>query len=1119
MTGLRESDRETRQEIIAATGRSMLVEAAAGTGKTTLIVERILRGVRDGTLRLPTTVAITFTEKAAGELESRIRARLSAELQAAETPQAERARLRAAVEELDRANIGTIHAFCARLLREKAAEAGVDPEFGVLEETQARLLRERCWREWMEGQVAACPEPLVEALRAGVGVERLKQAALALAQAPQLLEQERYRVPLPDQESGKLIAAFREHGRRAGRVLDAHLGARRNDHSRALRRVSGELAASEADDLPRLRLLACEAAAVDPEQAARSIARDARDEAGAAFGPMVEAARGVAAYLARDLFAWAGGYVAAYAREKASRSVLDFQDLLLLAARLLRDRPATRRYFGRRFGAFFVDEFQDTDPLQAEIIAYLCEAPAEAPAARMGGVRLQDGKLFAVGDPQQSIYRFRGADVQVYDEFTELFGPPALPDERVRRIRCNFRSRPELIGWLNRLFARLFEPPRREGVYQAEHVPLEPPIGAPPAGGPTVMALCPPPKLETEGWKIGEARRFEAHFIARAIREALAGRLPAGPEPLTYRSFALLLRALTDVTTYEDALERYDIPYRVVGGKHFYQREQVAETLTLLRAVDDPLDEAAVVGALRSTFFGFSDEELFRYRQDGGAWNYLRATERPGPVGQAMALLERWHRRRNRVPAAVLLHEIFDRTKAPEAFLLKPAGEQRVANLEKLAGQLRALGAAAGNFGAVVRHLGAIREAELPEEESSAMEPGEQYVRIMSMHKAKGLQFEAVVLADLARQFAGEHQVGPVVHERRAGLVGLRVDGGISSEGFERLQEREFANQRAEERRLLYVACTRARRLLVLPLHWHEQRRDCFQNLLDGTGLIAGAGQEPPGEERDGVHYPDTGAWAGAVRVAPEPHAAAEATEEAAGELLARRERWLAEHARLAARASAGERFVLPSAMEAEPAPRHLAAEGAPEHGGRQFGSLFHEVIAGLPVDAPPDEELARGLARLAADAFGLDEEAAREAAGLAATALAAPEFRALVDGADELLREASFAVPLARLCVCPDDAGGLLEGSIDLLVRRGEATVVLDYKTDRFEAAGGAAVEERYWPQLALYGLAARACGLAGRELELALYFVRAGRISRRPLDEGLLADVGELLRAGEAD
>ena len=1093
-------DAETRRRIRTATGRSLLVEAAAGTGKTTLIVGRILQGVRTGHIQLRDTVAITFTEKAAGELEERLRRELSKELHAADLSAEERARVRRAVRELDRAQISTIHAFCARLLREKPAEAGVDPEFEVMEATAAGLLQDRCWRDWMDEHVAESDPVLVEALRAGVRGSDLRGAAFALADAPEILEMEQFDLPEPEGNLGRMTAELREAAKAAAEVFDHPFPGRSNANYRGLRRLSAD--AARASDDVAVRRLGYEVAGLDPENALKSFKKDEREAARQPLADFVEAARGLGRHLAARVFGWARGFVGRYRQAKRKRSALDFQDLLLLSARMLREKVSVRRHFQRRFGAIFVDEFQDTDPLQAELIGYLCEDPSGPPARSLDEVSLRQGMLTVVGDPKQSIYRFRRADVEVYNRFKELFERGGL-----ERIYCNFRSRSPLLERFNDLFAHIFRAPEDEAVYQAEHVPLEAGLAEQQAGGPGVAVLCPGPELETGDWRAPEARRAEARHVARMIELAVHGEvdLPGAGPDVDYGAFAMLFCALTDVDIYEEALEARGIPYRVVGGKHFYRRSQTTETLALLRAVDDPLNSASIVAALRSSYLGISDEQLLRYRQQGGEWNYLLEPRPEGPVGEAMQLLAGFHRRRNRVPPHVLLDEVFNATRGPEAYMLKPAGEQRAATLEQLRRRLRTVGAAAPTFSAVVRHLSSLEAEELPEEESAAVEPGDEFVQLMSMHRAKGLEFPVVILPDLGRSFPRSNRVAPLLFHRGTGSVGLQVRGGIETAAYGSLAEREHGNTLAELRRLLYVACTRAEDCLVLPLHWRGGSH-CFHDVLMETDLFAEAEQVPFGETVEGIHYVDTRGWDvgnGAARARSSDGAAD------VDALLAARERWQEGHERRVARACEGPRFVLPSDLDSGGgAPLMPAEEG--EGGGRGLGALFHEVMASLPqMSGAPSDDLLHGLALLERDRLGLTDQDVADAAELIRAAFANEDFRRLLSDAEELYREVPFSVPLSVIPVFPDGADGYVEGSMDLVATGPAEGVILDYKTDR------EAHPDRYWPQLALYEMAGRACGWLTGGVELALFFVRHNRIFRRRPDRELTERLRSLLVA----
>jgi len=1014
MTAAQAQDREAREAAVGSSDRSMLVEAAAGTGKTTLLVSRILHGLRARQFTLPQSVVITFTEKAAGELERRLRAELAEQLRAGDLSLDERRSIEEALAEIDLAAIGTIHSFCASLLRERPVEAGVDPEFDVLDQAQADLLKEDCWARWAGEEARACRPPLMSALAAGIGAgdeghaSGLKTLADALVRFPEALDRSAFELARPARSAEQLLQELQEAAPDAARFIRENLRGSGNEQSRLLRRQVQRLLAAPADSPVRLSA-ACSLAGVGLDGAITSFSRQSRERADEILGALLALARQASAHLACDVLEWMGEFLAFYQREKRRRSALDFQDLLLLSARMLRTDTGVRRRLQRRFRAFFVDEFQDTDPLQAEVIAFLCEKEGTGPADRFEQVRLNEGKLFVVGDPKQSVYRFRRADVEVYEQFKDLYRRLAPGGEVIRKVFRNFRSTPSLIAALNPLFERVFEAPERQGVYQAEHVALIPAADEP-AGGPGIIAVCPCEEVAGQLSDAAAARALEARHLAGVVRRLVEGSLPEGlgrqalRRGLCYGSFACLLRALTDVDVYEEGFERLGIPYRVLGGRGYYRRQEIGETLALLRAVDDPLNQVSVVAALRSSYFGVSDEELLRYRESGGLWDYLSTGVLDGPAGEAMHLLRNWHRRRKQLAPQALLRGILDRTKAIEAFMLKPAGHQRAANVHKLLGQLRSLWeAGAGTFRSAVDYLADLHEREQAEEESSMLEPGDDFISIMSIHKAKGLEFDIVCLPDLARTFKGAGSVGPLVLDRIGRQAAVRVGRNARSCRYDELAEREQASVLEEQKRLLYVAATHARLLLVLPLHWHRQDRRPAHSMLEllvGTDRFEGPDGVPFGLQRNGVFYWDTrGQPSGAEPATPAP--APEASDgPGLDDMLAQRRRWHAEHARLAVRTAAGLRVVVPSALETTPAPPDEQDVGTP--GGREFGSLFHEIMRRmpLPVSGPGDglERPATALASMEAAAAGLDDDSAGQAAGLVISLMGNAEWGYALD-------------------------------------------------------------------------------------------------------------------------
>jgi len=1123
------ADKATRDEIIRSVDRSMLVEAAAGTGKTTLVVKRVLHGLRAGKFRLARTVAITFTEKAAAELESRIRASLARQRFDPSLSPQERANLERALVEIDQAHISTIHSFCAGLLQAKPVEAGVDPQFEVMDETQSLLMREDCWQVWMSGQLAACPQGLASALRAGVSVEAasrhtcgLKELAFALVDWPEVLEEERFRLSVPDLPLDEALARVRHYVSGFKRFL---MAARKSGGNQQYRELIGVLNGLEAVPDHESGALAwcCKLAVSKAERAESSLKKESREEFRERLSQIAVPAAAAAAHLAGSLVTWLKGFARFFQEEKKKLSVVDFKDLLLLSALMLKRNHAVRRYFKKRFDVFFVDEFQDTDPLQAELIAFLCESEGKS-AGRMEEIELKEGKLFVVGDPKQSIYRFRRADVQLYEQCKAWFRAGEAGAESVRRVYQNFRSTAPVIESVNSVFEKLLQPLSGTDVYQAAYIHLEPwtdGCGLPEPVRPALWAVCPPPSLVGTMKSMAQARRYEAAYVARAIVQTVQGRIgnvARGGGPRHYRDFACLFSALTDVELYEAAFDRWGIPYRVVGGKNFYAREEIAETFCLLRAVDDPLDEISIVGALRSSYFGVSDEELLAYKKDGGRWNYMLTDLFDGPVGEAMKSLRQWHSRRNSLPPQVLLSQILDRTKALESFLMKPLGEQRVANIEKLLGQIRSVWYSGHTtFRRTVQHLADVQERRLAEEESATVEPGDDFVRIMTIHKSKGLEFDVVVLPDLCRQ--SDLAPGPVLLERRAGRFEVGLGKGVQSADYQRCAQAEILNLQAERARLLYVAATRAKSCIMLPLHWTSQRSRNADTLLDlflQSGCFQSAEDVPYGQERGGVLYMDTVAWEKEIDVTRRPRRAPRRQEPGeTEELLRAREAWLDRRRALLAAVNETATFVLPSSLVGERDGSFSAEEGDGA-GGREFGALFHNLMKRLLRDgwANGDGSDIERMARLEAAHVGLGDDDARAATELAAETLNDAQFSTLLRNGCTRKAEAGFCVPLERLSVCPPGMDGFLEGSIDLLLIGEDRTHIVDYKTESVTVDDAGRAAARYWPQLALYALAAGQCGLADGQVELIVYFVRPGVMVRRMMDETARAEVEHLLR-----
>jgi ATP-dependent exoDNAse (exonuclease V) beta subunit len=1051
-------DAAIREQIETSLDKNVLVEAAAGTGKTRLMVTRILNLVCEKKQRLSRLVAISFTEKAAGELKMRLREQLE---HAGFPPEV--------LAELELAQCGTIHSFCAGILHERPVEAGVDPAFQVADALQSELLQEEVWRDWIEAQMAAEPsvDVLTRALYLDIELPSLRSLAQELTRQRARLSWEN----LPPcraiseilAEVGPIIAALIKL---APSCTDA-------EKDTMMRRIALLIAAAPVWDAlaPReqehvlLRVVVAAPASGNFDRvgtkknwSGERFLLDARElmmrltglcnEAGDAF--------------VRELLLWLRGFGDAYAVEKQRRGLLDFDDLLLKTRDLLRDNREVRGMFQRRFERVLVDEFQDTDPVQTEIVFFLAEK--EPKAGKWREVKLAPGKLFVVGDPKQSIYRFRGADIEIYHAAKEAMAGQGT----VANITTSFRTASPLIGWVNDVFARLIQPPTAGAAYQPGYVKLaaHPQLQS---AAPRVLLLGPTPEEIAE---LGERpdvealRRVEAKAVAQLLlrlhgndERKVSFRDEAGAlqqrTPI-WSDFAVLLRSYTALDLYERVFEAYDIPFLVEGGKDYFQRPEVRAVCALLLALDNPANKVELVSVLRSPIFGVSDDDLVLWRrvQDRPLDYLVSEWHGDGTISTAFRLLRELHAERNRYSYAAFLERCYDRLKIPERFLLRPQGEQRVANLYKLVDTARAVQSVEGmSLRGLARHLRdiAIERAEEGQSPTAEQEKNkDDAVRILTIHKAKGLEWGIVALADMAREGrGGQDMVLPEPDSRRPEA---RLSG-LASAGFDAAREEERKRQDAEERRLLYVACTRARDWFVLP--WLTKRGEYTKILAEAF--------DP--QTVGGVEQADRAKMMGAsVRRPPAQVGLGEPDERqqpVVADCVAARAEWLAARKESETAWFAGVKKLTPSGLgEREHFREAVVTAGG--GGGLEIGRSVHEALAHCDLR---DAEAAAKLFPPGAE--------------LIRAALTHPLMTRVL-AADEFHRE----VPV--VWQSPD---GLMEGYIDLLFREGDRLVIVDYKTD-------AKPEPKlYTAQLAAYADALQAItGL--RVAEKLLFFLSSGKV-----------------------
>jgi ATP-dependent helicase/nuclease subunit A len=1104
-----------QQRAIGAPGAAV-IRAGAGTGKTAVLAHRFVELVRPRGVEPPLVdevgrvLAITFTEKAAAEMKGRIRALVGREV--ARAADDTRRHWQRVQRDLLGAQISTIHAFCGRVVRENPLEGGIDPHAAILDEHESRAYLETVVEEELGARLRAgdgAARDLIErrrGLRAGrdggaVGLCLRFLAVLGTTgrDATWLAAAAGRQEAAAGPAAARMRAAVERIVGKVERALAAGPGNARlrtlgADWPALKARLERFGPASPVGDLDHLEAVL---AALRSARLAGDVKDDLAAEDGRLGGTLAAEYGSLLALPATRALARLLGEIADAVRaRKRADAVLTFDDLITETRALFRGHPAVLARYARRFRAVLVDEFQDTDGVQADVIQRL---------AAEGAI------LFVVGDEKQSIYRFRGADVGVFQRLRRTIGSE-LP------LGTNFRSVPEILDFVNALAtATLRRPPgAAEGDHWTEFEERDRLVPDRAAGSP-----APAVRLVTfsgvpghAARRVGEAREIEGRVLAEVI--ARLGE-PAGGS-VRFGDVAVLFRALSQVKAYEYALRRREIPYYVVKGRGFFQCQEVRDVLSLLATVADPTDEVALAAALRSPFFAVDDDALWRLAWPAGAdrarlgrrfcagETFADLPAAAAMLGGARDLLVRLRRLRSRATIAELLEEALAATDFEAVCLTQFQGTQKVANVRKLIELARAAERrrhlTLRDFVGWARRL---TEREPREPEAPLVGERDDVVRLMTIHQAKGLEFPVVILVDLGRDI--ERDWTPVVLDDDLGVIAAPTRGaGAFPLRHARLEEhrtRERDRTRAEHARLLYVACTRARDLLVL---------------LEGKGnvhyLTAGLGDpdvwchrvwDTIGRERVAAFV--TGPEAAAVLDLPDggrvllerAESYLATTPEVALPLAPPEETPATEEERAAVLRVLG--FTPPRPAELVASPTALAdfrrcprqywyrhVLGLPERGSggaraRLLGTAAHGVLEAVDLARATEEDVARALAATpeALTLAARDQRALAESLGRAVRAVQAE----MAAGLEFLGREVPFVLPLPR-----ERPLLFLQGRIDVLARRERAVVVRDYKYGR-PSAGAA---ERHGAQLGAYGLAAATLG--GARVEVELVFLRDGPV-----------------------
>ena len=1143
-------------------GGELLVSAAAGSGKTRVLTERLMRWITEGDAprSIDNFLIITFSTAAAAELRSRISEELSA--RAAADPGSKRLRRESAL--VRRAQIGTIHSFCSALLREYAGRAGIAPDFAIADEDRARELRRLSLETVLEAAYAEA-EPgfiqLADTVGAGTDDRRLESLVLELhgklqsharpgdwaarqselfetgaedaADTPwgrELLESAADELLWWAGEFDELVRSLAGFEKMGKAYVPSFSETASSLRGAAKRAAEGWDALREALPIAFPRLGSLRGGGEDPELAERAKAR--REACKKAAKRIEKGFTLPSEQLLRDMRATApamrallklvGDFDAEYTRRKRRRSLLDFADLEHLAARLLTEPDGspteTAREVSRRYAEVMVDEYQDVSLVQDMIIRAVSDSGR---------------RLFMVGDVKQSIYRFRLADPTIFLKKYESYADAPQPEGVPRRVflRESFRSRGEVVDAVNAVFGCLMSKGLGEMEYDERarlRAGLEYP-GVVPV--PELVAVPLPGADEDE--ERPDKIEVEAAYAARMMRRLVetGAKISEGSalRPLGYGDIAVLLRSVNvSGPVWRRVLAREGVPVEAGQSGGFFEAPEVAVILSLLAVIDNPRQDVALISVLRSELFGFTNDELTEIRLMSGEGDFYAALSARAEVSEkARAFLDTLARLRDFArdsELATLIWEIYESLGCMALCSAMRDGEGRRARLLRLFELARSFETT--GWRGLRRFLDWLRSMrERGEEPAFPDEDGGGAVRIMSIHRSKGLEFPVVFIGDTARQFNRSDLRGSVLVHPELGLGPKFTDAARGIE-YPTLARRAVANRLerellSEELRLLYVAMTRARERLfitcamadpqktmdklapaaqehipaqaLLPMRSMAEWLICAALGTGGRALtlsiggdeegaprrVTPAAQPEPertGEEAVPVDFDALFAWR-------YPHAGAETLP---SKLTATELKSLAE----------------PDAESAELLPRAARTFRRPDIAlaarrltAAERGTATHLALRYLELGALTTPEAAReAVDRLAAAGkLSAREAAAVDAAGLCRFALSPLGRR--ITAAPRVLREFPFALlcPAERFFPGAQGEELLLQGVVDCCLIEPDGAVIVDYKTDRIAPEAAPERAKRYAALLETYAWAvSRITGLAVKAK--IVYFLQPG-------------------------
>jgi len=1057
------ADAADRDAALVDFEHNLVITAGAGTGKTSLLTSRVLCALLGQGLASDELLVTTFTEKAAAEMAVRIESALIEIAESHWQPESAAGRAmakirgkkkavataRAMLDGDDLPKIGTFHTFCLRTLRDFAREAGLPPDVQVAEDEDIEHEFDVFFQRFLSlelGEPRVTPVVLSEdewrTILNNPGLEEIRRIlhAYCMLSLPEPLEWE-------DCFGAMRAQAQRLHDacvglvERVGAVQANAFKDRMPGCIEVLKALSGIESADQIDDhlLDACRQVVSQRPPGPTKKTPEHEVRGFKDNVRAAWKliasvPFVprHGELGVLQKLAEDV-------AVRFADHKARAGLLSYQDCLSRCYRLLGDERV-RGQLHARYHQILVDEFQDTDPLQYDILFRLTQTEP-------GGTELRAGSLCIVGDPKQSIYRFRGADMTAFEDAVARI---LANHGRRLSLTVNFRSERSILTFVNSIMTPCVV---AEPGIQPPYEMLRSPEDASLFDGISAELLYLPPS-----GRAVERKPKEARILAAEVAEYMAA-----SDGRRYADVAFLFRSFTDVDLYARELRQAGIPALVDGGRRFYERHEVERFVSLLRALLRPWDEAALLAFLRSPLAAVPDAELLAYAEAGGRLSAL-STER-GELHPAMAaardLLARLGTRVRELEPHEALRYVLHESRLAALEAAGYDGPQRLANLEKLITMVSSWCVdGAVSLEDAVERLGREADALKEMEESPLADPELNAVRLLTVHKAKGLEFDFVIVPDFGWSFGTRPSTDAFeLWPTETGEQLLYRFGSVQAPSIALADQRNERHERAENLRILYVALTRAKKQLLIS-HAQPAWRT-IEQLPWGRALVE-LGFAPEDLTEDGACVANVlEARLASESITLRKVEAEDAVDPAT--LPARVDAWASARARSNELTRATPKA--PSAEADEETPSEARAVRTARGLAMTIGKCVHGYLLAADFSATDiDEAMLTEVATNHAAADGIESATVLEASRELLARFLSSDLRARLASCEIVGRE----LPMFYA----DDDGNRWHGAIDLVFRDGDTLTIADFKTDRVET-DLVTHAERYRSQLGHYARA----------------------------------------------